>query len=150
MKVSTKARDEILVKLARGLGSELCLCDQGVLVAHCLLEDEQDIQEQREKTRKLIRDKHHSRSSLALPSLKKECLFVGTISPPSDSTWSEEVPAPWDSPAWGFGVEGWLDKGREGPALISLCTSSLEVAESLAKVEARLERICECKSKSTL
>lgn len=60
------------------------------------------------------------------------------------------MPALWDSPAWGLGVEGWLDKGREGPALISLCTSSFEVAESLAKVEARLERICECKSNSTL
>lgn len=51
---------------------------------------------------------------------------------------------------WGRGVEGWLGAGMLGPALMRRWTSSVDVALSLARVEAKLERIWECKSNSSL
>jgi hypothetical protein len=44
VQVTREAGDKVMVKLSRGLGCELCLCDQRVLMAHRLEGRERDNQ----------------------------------------------------------------------------------------------------------
>lgn len=61
--------------------------------------------------------------------------------PPSISTFSAELDEFSEPLADGLGEDGWLVRGNAGPARTSRWTSSTEVVESFAKVDARLERI---------